>query len=142
MVRVSRERWKVPPRQITPVALVLVITVAGFVVARLVTERDAQRHSERRAEVAVAQIEGRVGEGVQLTESLRRFMLDTARRTVTNGEFERNASRWLSPTGFPASGWAEQVPASRRTAYERRSAHPIVASDTVCRVGACAAGMF
>ena len=42
-------------RQIAPVALVLVLTVAGFVGARLLGEREARRDSERRAEVAAAQ---------------------------------------------------------------------------------------
>jgi PAS domain S-box-containing protein len=44
----------VRPRQIAPVSLVLVLTVAGFVVARLLAERDARRDSERSAEVAAA----------------------------------------------------------------------------------------
>ncbi|WP_081685664.1 GAF domain-containing protein [Candidatus Solirubrobacter pratensis] len=117
------------PRQIAPVALVLALTVAGFIAARLLTERDARRDSERRAEVAAAQIGGRLAQAASLTESLRRFMLDASGTGVTSDQFARNASRWLSPAGFPAAAWVERVPGSRRAAYERRIGQPIVTPD-------------
>jgi PAS domain S-box-containing protein len=109
--------------------LVLGLTVAGFFGARLLGERDARRDSEHRAEVAAAQIRGRVEQGASLAESLRRFMVGVAGSGVTGEEFASNASRWLSPAGFPAAAWVEQVPASRRAAYERQIAHPIVTRD-------------
>jgi PAS domain S-box-containing protein len=121
-------------RHIAPVALVLALTVAGFLVARLVAERDAQRDAEHRAEVAAAQIRDRVAQGASLTESLRRFMLDTTGTGVTSDQFARNASRWLSPGGFAAAAWAERVPDSRRAAYERRVGQPIVSPDERRRV--------
>jgi PAS domain S-box-containing protein len=119
----------VRPRQIAPVALVLALTLAGFYGARLLGERDARRDSEHRAEVAAAQIRGRVEEGASLAESLRRFMVSVAGSGVTSGDFAGNASRWLSPAGFPAAAWVEQVPASRRATYERRIRLPIVTAD-------------
>jgi len=125
------------PRQIAPVGLVLALTVAGFFGARLLGERDARRESEHGAEVAAAQIRARVAEGASLAESLRRFMVRPG-LGVTSGEFESNASRWLSPAGFPAAAWIEQVPASRRAAYERQIGHPIVTRDQrgrIVRVG-------
>jgi hypothetical protein len=104
------------PRHIAPVAL----TVAGFFGARALGERDARRDSEHRAEVAAAEIRGRLEQGVSLAESLRRFMVGVAGRGVANDDFASNSSRWLSPAGFPAAGWVEQVPASERARYERR----------------------
>jgi CHASE1-domain containing sensor protein len=110
-------------RQIAPVVLVLALTVVGFIVARVVTERDARRDSEHRAEVAAAQIRGRIAQAASLTESLRQFMLNASGTGVTSDQFASNALRWLSPAGFPAAAWVEQVPDSRRGAYERRIGH-------------------
>src|SRR4051812_47136297 len=72
-------------RQIAPVALVLALTVAGFIGARLLGERDARRDSEHRAEVAAAQIRGRVEQGASLAESLRRFMAGVAGDGASRG---------------------------------------------------------
>ena len=116
-------------RQIAPVALVLAVAIAGFVVARLLADRDELRDSERRAEVGATQIHGRVEQAASLTESLRRFMLDAGATGVTSDEFARNASRWLSPSDFPAAAWVEPVPAPDRPAYERRIGQPIVTPD-------------
>jgi PAS domain S-box-containing protein len=116
-------------RQIAPVALVLAVAIAGFVVARLLADRDELRDSERRAEVAATQIHGRVEQAASLTESLRRFMLDAGATGVTSDEFARNASRWLSPSDFPAAAWVEPVPAPDRPAYQRRIGQPIVTPD-------------
>ncbi|MFL5827170.1 MAG: hypothetical protein ACJ76V_11665, partial [Thermoleophilaceae bacterium] len=117
------------PRQIAPVALILGLTVAGFVGARALGDRDARRDADHRAEVAAAQIRGRVEEGASLAESLRRFMAGGAGSGVTSQEFESNAARWLSPAGFPAAAWVEQISASRRAAYERRTGHSIATRD-------------
>jgi PAS domain S-box-containing protein len=128
----------VRPRQIAPVALIIGLAVAGFFGSRLLGERDARRDSERRAEVAAVEIRGRIEQGGSLAESLRRFMVGVAGSGVTSQAFESNASRWLSPAGFPAAAWVEQVPASRRAAYERRTGQPIVARDRrgrIARVG-------
>jgi PAS domain S-box-containing protein len=124
----------VPPRQIAPVALVLGVTVAGFFGARLLGERDARRESQHRAEVAAAQIRGRVEQGAFLADGLRRYMVGVAGRGVTSEEFASNASRWLSPAGFPAAAWVEQIPALRRAAYERRIGRAIVTRDRRGRI--------
>src|SRR5919106_840283 len=116
-------------RQITPLALVLALTVAGFIVARVVTEGEARRDSEHAAEVAAAQMRGRVAQAASLTESLSRFMLNASGTGVTSDQFARNALRWLSPAGFPAAAWVERVPDSRRASYERRIGRPIVTPD-------------
>jgi PAS domain S-box-containing protein len=114
--------------------LVIALTVAGFFGARLLGERDARRDSAHRAEVAAAQIRGRLQEGASLAESLRRFMVSVAGSGVTSQEFASNASRWLSPGGFPAAAWVEQIPASRRAVYERRVGHTIAARDRRGRI--------
>ena len=121
-------------RQIAPVALIIGVTVVGFFAVRLLGQRDARLDSNRRAEVAAAQIRGRIEEGAALAESLRRFMVSGTGIGVTVGEFERNASRWLSPAGFSAAAWVERVPASRRAAYERRVGQPIVTRNRQLRV--------
>jgi PAS domain S-box-containing protein len=128
------KRWGLRPRQIAPVVLVLGLTVAGFFGARLLGERDARRDSEHRADVAAAEVRGRVDQGASLAESLRRYMVSVPGIGVTSQDFEGNASRWLSPAGFPAAGWVERVPASRRAAYERRIGHPIVTRDRRGRI--------
>jgi PAS domain S-box-containing protein len=124
----------VRPRQITSVALVLALTVAGFFLASLLGERDARRDSQHRAEVAAAQIRARVEQGASLAESLRRFMIGVAGSGVTGDEFATNAARWLSPAGFPAAAWVEQVAAPQRAAYQQRTAHPIVIRDQQGRI--------
>jgi PAS domain S-box-containing protein len=126
---VGQNSGSVPPRQIAPVALVLAVTVAGFFGARLLGERDARRESEHRAEVAAAEIRGRVEQGASLADSMRRFMVGVAGSGVTNDAFASNAARWLTPAGFPAAAWVEQVPASGRAVYERRIGQPIVTQD-------------
>ena len=117
------------PRQIAPIALVLGLTVAGFIVARVLVDQAARRDAEHRAEVAAAQIRGRVEQAVSLTESLRRFMVDAGGTGVTGAQFARNAFWWLSPAGFPAAAWVERLPASRRAAYERSLGQPIVSPN-------------
>jgi CHASE1-domain containing sensor protein len=71
-------------RQIATVVLILGLTVAGFIAARLITEEGARRDSERRADAAAAQIRGRVVQAASLTESLRRFMLDRSGTGITS----------------------------------------------------------
>jgi PAS domain S-box-containing protein len=131
-LRPLRARW------IAPVALVLGLTLAGFVIARVSADHDARRDAERRAEVATAQIGGRVAQAVALTESLRRFMVEAGGTSVTGAQFSRNAFGWLSPAGSPAAAWVEQVPASRRADYERRTGQPIMSPNS--RHGVLAAG--
>jgi PAS domain S-box-containing protein len=114
--------------------LILVVIAAAFFGTRLLGERDARRDSEHRADIAAAQIRGRVEQGSSLVESLGRFMMSVAGSRVTSGEFESNASRWLSPAGFPATAWVEQVPAAQRAAYERRTGNPIVTIDRRLRI--------
>jgi PAS domain S-box-containing protein len=106
--------------------LIIGLTIAGFFGARLLGDRDARRDSQHRAEIAAAQIRGRVEQGASLAESLRRAMGGAEGRSLTSGDFQRIASRWLSPSGFPAAAWVQQIPASRRATYERRIGQPIV----------------
>ncbi|MEA2211250.1 MAG: hypothetical protein QOF83_1198 [Solirubrobacteraceae bacterium] len=126
--------WTVRLRQFAPVALVLALTIAAFVGVRLLGERGARRDSQHRAEVAAAQIHARVDEGAALAESLRRFMMSVPGAGVTSDAFASNATRWLAPAGFPAAAWVEQVPASKRATYERRSGVPIVTFDRRLRI--------
>jgi PAS domain-containing protein len=122
------------PRHIAPIALILGLTAVGFVIARASAEQGARRDAERRADVATAQLGGRVAQAVSLTESLRRFMEEAGGTGVTNAQFSRNAFGWLSPAGLPAAAWVERVPASQRAGYERRNGQPIVSPDAPYRV--------
>jgi PAS domain S-box-containing protein len=117
------------PRHIAAVASVLGLTVAGFIAAHVLAERDARHESERRVEIAAALIRSRVEVATSLTESLRRFMSDEGATGVTNDQFTKNALRWLSPADLPAAAWAEEVRAADRAAYERRTGRPIVKPD-------------
>jgi PAS domain S-box-containing protein len=125
----SGKEVAVARRQIAPVALVLALTVAGFLVARALGQRQARRDSAHRGEVAAAQIRERVEQGSALTEGLRLLMVGVGGRGVTHAEFATQASRWLGPAGFPAAAWVEQVSAARRGAYERRIGHAIVSQE-------------
>jgi PAS domain S-box-containing protein len=116
-------------RQIAPVALVLGLTVAGFVMARVVAEHSARGDGEHRAELAAAQIRGRVAQAVSLTESVRRFMVNSGGTGVTSAQFAMNAFWWLSPAGFPAAAWVEEVPSRGRAAYEQANGEPIVSPN-------------
>jgi len=116
-------------RQIAPIALVLGLTIACFIVARVSVERGARHDAEHRAQVAAAQVRDRVTQAMSLTESLRRFMVDAGGSGVTAAQFTQNAFRWLSPASFPAAAWVEQVPASQRAAYEQSIGQPIVSPD-------------
>jgi PAS domain S-box-containing protein len=127
--RRQRGGFLLRPRHIAAVALVLGLTIAGFVIARLLAERDARRESERRVAIADAQIRGRVEAATSLTASLGRFMSDEGARGVSNDKFKRNALRWLGPAGIPAAAWAEEVRAEDRAAYEGHLGRPIVAPD-------------
>src|ERR1700744_1658191 len=120
------------PRKIATVALVLALTIAAFFGARLFGERDARLNSEYRAQVAAAQIRGRVEQASFLAESLAQFMLGVTGSRDAGEEFESNALGWLSL--FPAAAWVEQVPATQRAAYERRTGHPIVSVDQQGRI--------
>ena len=110
-------------------ALFLALTVLGFLVARVLAERDVRRDSDRRAEIAAVQIHGRIAQAASVTESLRRFMLDARSSGITSDQFASNALRWLGPARFPAAAWVEWVPASGRAGYERRIGQPIVKAD-------------
>ena len=127
-------RWRIPPRRIAVLALVLGLTIAGFLVARLLGERDARRDSEHQAAVAAAQIHGRVTDAASLAASLGRYMASVGGTGVTNEEFASNAARWLGPAGFPGAGWVEEVGAADRAAYEQRTSHPIVTRDQRRRI--------
>jgi PAS domain S-box-containing protein len=116
-------------RQIAPVALVLGVILAGFFGTSLVGERDARVSSEHRAEIAAAQIRGRVDQGSSLAEGMRRLMETLAGYQFPGAEFQNNASRWLIPAGFSAAAWVEQVAASQRAAYEQRTGIPIVTQN-------------
>ncbi len=131
---VAQRRWRVPPRRIALLALVVGLTMAGFLGARLLGERDARRDSEHQAEVAAAQIHARLADAASLAASLGRYMASVGGTGVTNEEFASNAAKWLSPAGFPAAGWVEEVGAADRAAYEQRTGNPIVTRDQRRRI--------
>jgi PAS domain S-box-containing protein len=116
-------------RQIAPVVLVLALTVVGFLGARALGERQADRDSGQRADLAAAQIRERLNQAESVTEGLRLLMVGAAGRGMTSAGFATNASRWLAPAGFPAAAWVERVPTAGRDAYERRAGRPIVTQD-------------
>jgi signal transduction histidine kinase len=125
----------VAARLIVPVAVVLGLTIAGFVVARELGERDARRVSAYRAKLASTEIRTGVEQGADVVESLRRFLVGHVSSRITNEQFVEVGSRWLDPVGLDTAAWAESVPATERAAYERRLGRRIV---TTARSGAFA----
>ena len=79
---------------------------------------------------------------MSLTESLRRFMVDTGGTGVTSAQFARNAFGWLGPAGFPAAAWVERVPASRRATYEQANADPYVVAEALTNAAKHAPASF
>jgi PAS domain S-box-containing protein len=122
-------------RVIAPIALILGLTIAGFITARAVTEHAARRDATNRAESATSQIFSRLAQADVVTASLQAFMDDARGAGVTQKQFAQNAFLVLSPTffgpGIPPAGaaWVERVPASQRAAYERQIGRPIVSPD-------------
>jgi PAS domain S-box-containing protein len=125
---------RVRPRHIAIVALVLGLIVVAFLGTRLRGEDDARLDAQHRAEVAAAQIRARVDQGSSLAESLSQYTESVAGSPDASQEFESTVSQWLSPAGFPAAGWIEQVPGSQRAAYESRTGNPIVTVDRQLRI--------
>ena len=117
------------PRQIASVALVLTLVVAGFVVARLVTERDARRDSEHSAELRRRRFAAASRMQRRSPRACASSCSTCSGTGVTSAESAQNALRRLSPAGFPAAAWVERVPDSRRAAYERRIGQRIVTPD-------------
>jgi PAS domain S-box-containing protein len=111
------------------VGLVLVLTLAGSLLARGLAERDARRDSDRRVELAAALIGSRISEASSLASSLRRFISTEGAAGVTNAQFAQLALRWLSPAEVPAAAWVEEIPAGERAGYERRLGHVIVTPE-------------
>src|SRR4051794_23060450 len=109
--------------------MVLGLAVTGFFVVRALTARDVRGDSVRRAEVAAAPIHARLEQATSLTQSLRLYMAGAGETGVSNSQFARTVSRWLSPADFPAAAWAQQVQREERAAYERRAHRAIVTAD-------------
>jgi signal transduction histidine kinase len=100
-------------RLIVPVALVLGITVAGFLGARELGERDARHVSAYRANLASTEIRRGVEQAANVMESLRRFLLGHVSARVTNPQYVDIGSRWLDPIGLDAAAWVGRAPASQ-----------------------------
>jgi PAS domain S-box-containing protein len=111
------------------VGLVLVLTIAGSLLARGLAERDARSDSDRRVELAAALISSRISEATSLATSLRRFISTEGAAGVTNDQFAQVALRWLDPAEVPAAAWVEEIPAGKRADYERRLGHAIVTPE-------------
>jgi signal transduction histidine kinase len=122
----------VAARLIVPVALVLGLTVAGFLGALEIGERDARHESAYRAKLASTEIRSDVEQGANVVESLRRFLVGDVGGPVTSEQFAQVGTRWLDPIGLDTAAWVESVPASERAAYERRERRRIV---TMARTG-------
>ena len=90
---VAPRGWRTLPRRGALLALVLGLTIAGFLGARLLGERDARRDSEHQAEVAAVQIHGRVADAASLAASLGQYMASVGGTSVTNEEFASNAAK-------------------------------------------------
>jgi PAS domain S-box-containing protein len=109
-------------RQLAPIGLALALTVAGFFLARVFGELDAQRDSIHQADIAATQVRDRVAQASTMADGVRRFLVGPVSPTR---EFT-DVGGWLSLVGLPAAAWIEPVPSSQRVAYERRVGHRIL----------------
>jgi PAS domain S-box-containing protein len=112
-------------RQVASVVLVLALTVGGFVGARALGRQEVQRDSEKQAEVAATQVRGSLKQAGDLVEGLRRLLVGNVGSRVTSSQFT-NLGAMLRPVDLYAAAWIEEVPASERPAYERRTQHRII----------------
>jgi len=112
-------------RQFGPVGALLVLSVVGFFLARALGESNARRDSDHRAEIAAVQVRDRVVQAMTLVDGVRRLLVSEP-TPLTQADFVQVGALWLAPSGLPAAGWVERVPAAARAAYERRIDHPIV----------------
>ena len=112
-------------RQLGPVGALLVLSVVGFFLARALGESNARRDSDRRAEIAAIRVRDRIVQATTLVDGVRRLLVSEP-TALTPAEFVQVGALWLAPSGLPAAGWVERVPAAGRAAYERRIDHPIV----------------
>jgi PAS domain S-box-containing protein len=112
-------------RQVASVVVVLALTVGGFVGARDLGRREAQRDSEKQAAVAATQVRGSLKQAGDLVEGLRRLLVGNAGARVTSSQFT-NLGAMLRPVDLSAAAWIEEVPASERAAYARRTQHRII----------------
>ena len=112
-------------RQFGPVGVLLALSIAGFFLARALGERDASRESDHRAEIAAVRVRDSVRQAMTLVDGVRRLLVSEP-TPLTQAEFVEIGALWLAPSGLPAAGWVERVPAADRAAYERRIGHPIV----------------
>jgi PAS domain S-box-containing protein len=122
-VRASRSRPAGLVRLALP-ALVVLLGVAGFLVARATIDRDRDAAADRRAQVASVRIQGLLGEA-------RSYVIGLS--TVLAGEPVRRQSRFTELVASAAGGvgledslWVEPVAGGDRRAYERRLGAPIV----------------
>jgi signal transduction histidine kinase len=126
-------------RLVVPVAVIIGLTVAGCLGARVVGQRDARRATAYRAQLASAQVQAGVQQGADVVESVRRFLLTHISASVTDRRFAEVASSWTSRAGLNATAWVESVPASERAAYEGRLGRRIetpTRSGTLATAGA------
>ena len=115
-------------RQFGPVGALLVLSVVGFFLARALGESNARRDSDHRAEIAAVRVRDRVIQAMTLVDGVRRLLVSEP-TPITSAEFVQVGALWLAPSGLPAAGWVERVPAAARSGYERRIGHPIVVAS-------------
>jgi PAS domain S-box-containing protein len=112
-------------RQFGPVGALLVLSIAGFFLARALGESNARRDSDHRAQIAAVRVRDSLTQATTLVDGLQGLLVSEP-TPLTPAEFAQVGALWLAPSGLPAAAWVERVPASARAAYERRIHHPIV----------------
>src|SRR4051812_10531506 len=98
-------------RQVASVVLVLALTVGGFVGARALGRHEAQRDSEKQAEITATQVHGSLKQAGDLVEGLRRLLVGNVGARVTSSQFA-TLGEMLRAVDLSAAAWIERVPAS------------------------------
>jgi PAS domain S-box-containing protein len=125
-VKSARQAWHrvaASGRRAAPLIAVVVLSVAGLVIAIRVVDADRRQATQRRADIATQQVRGGL-------ERARTFAIGLS--SAMEGEQAPDARRFASldgnataTVGLTTALWVEQVPAARRSAYEHRIHRPI-----------------
>jgi PAS domain S-box-containing protein len=121
--RRQRHSFAGSARVAAPVAVVVLLSVAGFVLTTRAVNADRERATQRRADLTAQQVRGSL-------ERARTFAVGLS--NALEGERAPNSRRFAAlegsaatTVGLTAALWVERVTARQRRAYERRIHGPI-----------------
>ena len=110
-------------RLATPVVVVALLSVAGFVVTARAVDADRDRAAQRRADLSAQQVRGALERARTFAVGLGNAL--EGERTPNGRRFAALEGSATATVGLTAALWVERVAARDRRAYERRIHGPI-----------------